>query len=152
MANTIRGEVKNLVKHGFVNLLHVLSTLDAEHYAISGRIDDAKDSYTRAVAEASKGGFLQNAAVTNERYSDYLFEIGDDSSTAEAVYRLAESIKNYDEWGATKKVELMVKKLHSVVSEAEWREISTSSLSSLKSSNVLLQNGELIGEKTVSDS
>ena len=106
LANQTRNDVKKLVKAGCVNLVHQLSLLDAEYHAMNGKLDLAKSSYDKAVIEAARGGFLQDAAVSSERYADFLLmNLRNRESEADGSYRLKESIKYYTEWGAKRKVE-----------------------------------------------
>lgn len=106
-AMQIRNSLEGLVRKGCINLVHQLSLLDAESHALNKRVKKAKDAYCRAAIEAARGGFQQDAGLVNERYADYLLELGD---TRDSTYHMEEAIKCYSEWGATKKVELLMEK------------------------------------------
>jgi len=109
-ANLIRAELQHLVKNKCINFIHMLSILDGEYFAMIGKPKLARESYERAVIEAVRAGYLQNAGVASSRLSDFFLEHGDPS---EAKYRWEQSIKYYQDWGATKVVEMMSSKLRS---------------------------------------
>eukprot|EP00977_Amphora_coffeiformis_P001619 scaffold310_cov168-Amphora_coffeaeformis.AAC.14 len=97
-ANQLRAETQKDVDGGCVNLIHVLSLLNAEFYALNGQIAQAKESYAKAAVDAIRGGFLQNGAVANERYGDFLL---DQQDRTEAAHRYRKAVECYKEWGAT---------------------------------------------------
>ena len=104
LANQVRGELQRLAKNGCINLVHSLCILDGEHYALVGKADQAKTSYRKGVVEAARGGFLQNAAIANKRYGDYLLELKD---TVGAKQCFVDAIKYYQEWGAPRLADLL---------------------------------------------
>ena len=53
-------------------------------------------------------GLVNQHALVNERYADYMAERGD---TNEAEYRYKNAISLYEEWGAKAKVKLVQEKL-----------------------------------------
>jgi predicted ATPase len=114
LAENVRTEARALVKNGCVNLIHVVSLLDAEHYALNGKVDKAMECYNKATTEAARGGFLSSAAIANKRFSDFLSSTGGGrrnnnnnndkggvGSSEEAKHRHHEAIRYYNEWGAT---------------------------------------------------
>lgn len=101
VADQIRKDVEGYVKKGCVNLVHILSLLNAEHYALTRKPKQAADCYQRATLEAARGGYLYSAAVANERYADFLIEKNNED---EALYRLTQSKKCYEDWGAKRVV------------------------------------------------
>jgi hypothetical protein len=111
-ANHVRLETQSLVKRGCLNLIHALSLLDAEYYALRGNIARAKECYSRSIVEASRAGFRQNAAVAHERYSDFLISIDNPS---EATYHIRKSIELHKEWGATGVVDHLSKHYQSLL-------------------------------------
>ena len=56
-----------------------------------------------AIVEATRSGFLQNAAVAHERYGGFLLEQLKDST--EAAYQIRQSIERFEEWGAVRVAE-----------------------------------------------
>ena len=105
MADQIRKEAESYVKKGCVNVVHILTLLNAENFALTRKPKQAEECYKRAALEAARGGYLYSAAVANERYADYLIE---KNNEAEAVYRLTQAKKFYEEWGAKQVVKRVV--------------------------------------------
>jgi hypothetical protein len=61
-----------------------------------------------ALKMALRQGFIHDAALANERYGDFLlFEVGD---REEAVSRLEEVVKLYEEWEARAKANRLLQK------------------------------------------
>jgi hypothetical protein len=111
-ADQTRKRVKFLVQHGCVNHVHVLHILDAEYYACHSKHDQAKRSYQQGIVDAARSGYIQNAAIASERFAEYLIE---ENQLTEGRFRLQESMKFYKEWGANRKVDLLVKKHQSLL-------------------------------------
>lgn len=107
LACQTRNEMFSLVQKKCLNLVHMLRVLDAEYQAMIGKHTLAKEYYERAVIEAVRGGFIQNAAVASLRFSELLLEC---EELAEARYRFHESIKYFKEWGAHNVVRLVLAK------------------------------------------
>jgi predicted ATPase len=104
LAERVRAEARSLAGKGCVNLVHVVSLLDAEHHALRGRGDKATECYGRAATEAARGGFLSSAAIANKRFSDHLSGVGDAEG---ARYRRHEAVRYYHDWGATRVADLL---------------------------------------------
>lgn len=111
-ANEIKARVQSYVVNGCVNLVHVLSILDAEFFVMTGKIGQAKESYGKAIIEAARGGVLQDAAVASERYGDLLLELNDRSG---AAHRFGQAMHFYSEWGATRVAEMLAAKHKSLL-------------------------------------
>ena len=107
MANQFQKDVRDYVRKGAINLVHTLRLLDGEKYALSGKVDQAKASYRKAVVEAVRGGFIQNAAVASQRHGEYLIEL---NGLDEGAEQLREAIKYYKDWGATRLSEMLLDK------------------------------------------
>ena len=71
---------------------------------------------------AGRGGFVQDAALANERYGEFLLE--DMYDREEAAFRFQEAIKLYLEWEARAKAELLSDKYEYLWSTPS-KEIST---------------------------
>ena len=112
-ANRARVKVQNFVKNGCVNFVHVLSILDGEFYAMTGKTEKAKESYSRAVVEAARAGFIHNAALASERYGDYLVELNE-LDEARDCYRA--STQFFSDWGALRVASRLKKKHESLLS------------------------------------
>eukprot|EP00522_Entomoneis_paludosa_P003753 CAMPEP_0172474942 /NCGR_PEP_ID=MMETSP1065-20121228/69616_1 /TAXON_ID=265537 /ORGANISM="Amphiprora paludosa, Strain CCMP125" /LENGTH=1070 /DNA_ID=CAMNT_0013233135 /DNA_START=32 /DNA_END=3247 /DNA_ORIENTATION=+ len=107
-AEKIRSTIKAWVEKGAPNHAHQLSILNAEHAAlIGGGCDEVSALYEKAISEASSGGFIQNAALAEERFGEYLKEVDEE---LESLNHLKEAIRLYSKWGAMKKVELLQEK------------------------------------------
>jgi tetratricopeptide (TPR) repeat protein len=104
-ANKIHSTIKAWVRKGNPNAMHYDRLMDAEKAALDGKFKAAEKHYQSAVVLAARGGFVNDAALANERYGEFLLH--DMSDRQEAVYRFEEAIKFYSEWGADKKVGLL---------------------------------------------
>lgn len=85
---------------------HYDTFLQAEHAALRGKKIQAKGKYEEAIKLAARTGHLHHAALFNERFADHLKR--DLNDEEEASYRLKEAIRWYGEWGAKRKVELLI--------------------------------------------
>ena len=108
-ARDVRQNLNSWVKKGGINLLHQLLILDAEEAAYRGNVEHAKSNYTKALTTASRGGFLQDAGLANERYASYLLAI--DPNSSDATYHYNESIRYYSEWGSNRRVAMLQEKI-----------------------------------------
>jgi len=108
-ADRIRSLIKSWVEKGAPNHVHQLSILNAEHAATGGgsQYDEVCRLFEKAITDSIEGGFIQNAALAQERFSDYLIEMGEE---LEAQNHLKKAIEYYSEWGAMRKVELLQEK------------------------------------------
>ncbi|CAB9517492.1 Transcriptional regulator [Seminavis robusta] len=92
--------VKTLVKKGSVNVLHHLELLNAERAALDGG-KNVNDLYSAAGRSATRGGYIQDAAIVSERHALFLMERNDDAG---AAFRMKDAVECYHAWGATAKV------------------------------------------------
>jgi len=111
-AEKLRTMIGVWVKKGAPNHAHQLHILNAEHAALAGATNKTEvvELFEKAIADATRGGFLQNAALAGERFADYLLSVGDQ---LQAQRQMKEAIDRYSEWGAMRKVE-MLKEKHSL--------------------------------------
>ena len=112
-ANRARVKVQNFVKNGCVNFVHVLSILDGEFYAMTGKAEKAKESYSRAIVEAARAGFIHNAALASERLGDYLVELNE---LDQAQDRYRASMQFFSDWGALRVASRLKNKHESLMS------------------------------------
>ncbi|KAL3926538.1 MAG: hypothetical protein SGBAC_013436 [Bacillariaceae sp.] len=105
-AHRIRKKIAGWVKSGNPNVKHYDTFLQAEHAALRGKKIQAKGKYEEAIKLAARTGHLHHAALFNERFADHLKR--DLNDEEEASYRLKEAIRWYGEWGAKRKVELLI--------------------------------------------
>ncbi|CAB9522923.1 Transcriptional regulator [Seminavis robusta] len=108
-----RATIKNWVGQGNPNVKHHAAFLDAEYAALKKKRSKSEGHYMRAISLAQRGGFTHDVALANERFSHFVrTELKDELS---ADYYMNEAIRNYAEWGATKKVELLQEQCQSVL-------------------------------------
>ncbi|KAL3907285.1 MAG: hypothetical protein SGILL_008935 [Bacillariaceae sp.] len=106
--------IQTKIKKGNPNLLHWESLIDAEMLALKGRTDAARLKYQAAISFSARTGQINIHGLANERYGDYMAEIGDYD---EARYRYENASKLYDEWGAMAKVDIVKEKLARILDE-----------------------------------
>lgn len=89
-------------------MVHQLKLLDAEHFALHKKpVDDTKMLYCEGVRLSIRAGFIQDAALTSERFAEYLLEVKDVDG---ASYQMGEAVRYYREWGALRKVSMLEEK------------------------------------------
>jgi hypothetical protein len=101
-AKRVKKTIKSWIDKGNPNVIHYACLLDAEQAALDGKKQLASTLFSKAVTLATRGGFLHDAGLANERYAVFLLD--DCSDFEEGGYRMGESIRCYSEWGATIKV------------------------------------------------
>jgi hypothetical protein len=97
--------VKEHVKKRVLNVYHHEALLEAECAAMDGESELARHHYGRATVLAGRRGFLQDSALANERFAEYL--LNDLCDTEEATYRFQQATRLYHEWGATAKADIL---------------------------------------------
>lgn len=102
--------ITKVMKQGNPNVQHYLTLLNAEQAALNKDKKQAEKLYQESIVYAAKTGQLSHAALSNERYSDYLLHECHDLQ--EATYRLDEAIRYYQDWGAQAKVVLLQRSNH----------------------------------------
>jgi hypothetical protein len=101
-ARRIRSLLQSWEKSGNPNVVHYLLLLDAEWAALRGEKEDAIRFYKDAVTVSARRGFLQGAALANERFASFL--LSDCNDKEEADYRIEQAVRFYSDWGANRKV------------------------------------------------
>lgn len=97
--------IEKLMKQGNPNVHHYYTLLSAEQAALNKDTKQAKKLYQETIVYAARTGQLSHAALSNERYSDFLLrELHD---IQEAKYRMDEAIRFYNDWGAQAKVDML---------------------------------------------
>ncbi len=84
-----------------MNHLHKWHLVEAEKAWVLGLWDKGKHHYKEAVLHAGKNGYIQDEALSNERYAQFLLAQGDDDF-ADLVMKKAQYL--YGIWGAAAKV------------------------------------------------
>ena len=107
-AKKMRAKVQSWASKGNRNAVQQLKLLDAEHEACCGKAGNVKRLYEIACAEAHQFGPIQDAALANERYAQYLLLSSSQDSQNEARGRLELAVRFYQEWGAVAKVESLL--------------------------------------------
>ncbi|CAB9499778.1 Transcriptional regulator [Seminavis robusta] len=101
-AKKLKSKIDGWAKDGDPNVVHFHMFLEAESSALKGKPKEAATRYEAAIVTSSRHGFIQDAAMANERLGEMLeTELKDESS---AAFRFQEAIRLYGEWGAQRKV------------------------------------------------
>ena len=94
--------MKSWVQAGNMNLSHKLMLLNAEYEALNEhRGERLRKLYDNAIATAARGGFIQDAALANERAGICFSDLQDDYWAGNYIDR---AYTLYSEWGAQTKV------------------------------------------------
>lgn len=97
--------LRKWAQDGCSNVAHYVVLLDAELSILKReRRDTTRRLYQKAISLAARGGFVQDAAVANERLAEFLLIHGD-ASEAGRCYEQA--IQYYEEWGIIEKVNIL---------------------------------------------
>ncbi|KAL3925455.1 MAG: hypothetical protein SGILL_000396 [Bacillariaceae sp.] len=104
----VLSRVKEHVKKGVLNVYHHEALLEAECAAMENDSERARHHYGRATVLAGRRGFLQDSALANERFGEYLLH--DLSDMEEATYRFQQATRLYEEWGARAKADMLFEK------------------------------------------
>ena len=86
------------------------------------KLDHVKSAYDKAIRSALRSGFLQNAALAEERCALFFFDVGD---TDNAEYYLRQSYGHYDEWGSAAKLHQLNKRYDFMRNSGPTRRLST---------------------------
>lgn len=101
------GAIKKWARKGNPNVLHYEKLFEAELKALNGKLDAAELLYHRALNLATRSGFLHDAAIANERCADFFRHVR--KSKEDALYKMEEACKLYEEWGCRIKVDMLRK-------------------------------------------
>ena len=107
-AKQFQNKIKAWLAHGNPNLQHWDCLLTAEVAALQGKVHIAKRNYETAIIVAARSGFIQDAALSSERYGEFL--LNDLKEKDDGLYRLQQTIRYFGEWGAKGKVEQIEQK------------------------------------------
>lgn len=103
----IRKTIQKWQKAANPNVQHYNLLLDAEEAALSKKsFATAEKLYLEAIELASRNGHLHHAALFNERYADFLQHERKDVEMAAHFWN--EASRYYQQWGATKKVKMLM--------------------------------------------
>jgi len=101
-------KIKSWLKQGNPNVAHYNTFLDAEKLVVEHKNAKAVKCYELAVVLSARGGYQHDAAFVNERLAE--FQLNTMNDHEEAKYRLCESVKYWQGWGAMAKVKDLQKK------------------------------------------
>lgn len=108
--------LRGWVKNGNVNAVHYLHLVEAQLAALEGMNTKAAEKYKLAIAAATRGGFIQDRALSHELASEYHAVTGNDFWRD---YHFDSAIKSYTDWGASIKVTQLERKRKQKVSDAD---------------------------------
>jgi histidine kinase len=94
-------QIKQWSQHAPDNYLHKHELIAAEIAKVLGENEQAAEYYDRAIAEATKTGYLQEAALAEELAGEFYLSRG---RTKIASYYLTDAYQEYLRWGAVAKV------------------------------------------------
>jgi PAS domain S-box-containing protein len=101
-------KLKRWAHHAPFNQLHRYELVQAERHRVQGRSDLAVGAYTRASDLALERGFIYEAALANELFSNYYRQRQENVA---AVQRIRQALDQYQKWGARAKQDDIEKKL-----------------------------------------
>jgi hypothetical protein len=104
--------LRKLVRGGCPNCGHQLLTLEAEIAFTTKKYAVAAAKYEEAIVMAGRRGFLQDHALSNELYGQFLCSRGE---TTQGALHINKAISLYQEWGAHAKVDHVRAKFSSVL-------------------------------------
>jgi hypothetical protein len=104
-AQKILKTVEMWLSQGNPNVQHYFILLKAEQAAIQKKIKEAESLYNQAIAYAARTGHLHHAALSSERYADFLVHTKSDIENTR--YRVKETLRFYKIWGAGRKIRLL---------------------------------------------
>ena len=108
-AGRMLSKIRKWCNKGNPNVQHHENLLLAEDAVLKGKRAIACKNYELAAMLAARRGFVQDAALANERYGEFLLREREADET-EATFRLEEAVRLYKEWGAHTKANYMLKK------------------------------------------
>ena len=100
-------------QQGNPNVKHIDYLLSAESADLKKDCKSAETFYKKAVISAGRTGHLHHAALSCEKYADFLMRITSkdkeslDYRREDSAYYRKEAIRFYKAWGALKKVEIL---------------------------------------------
>lgn len=97
-ARKIRAVVEKWYKQGNINVGHHVALFAAEELALQGKLQSSRKRFESAILLASRGGYIHDAAIANERYAVFLRNFLSDDDGAK--FHVDEAIRLYREWGA----------------------------------------------------
>jgi predicted ATPase/two-component sensor histidine kinase len=100
-------QIKQWSQHAPDNYLHKHELIAAEIAKVLGENEQAAEYYDRAITEATKTGYLQEAALAEELAGEFYLSRG---RTKIASYYLTDAYQGYLRWGAVAKVQEMESK------------------------------------------
>lgn len=86
------------------NVQHFHLALTAEFLALKAhKTDETVSTFEKAIAVATRSGFIMDAALMNERFAEFLMDKDDERG----IHHIKSAHSLYMEWGSSKKCELL---------------------------------------------
>eukprot|EP00978_Attheya_sp_CCMP212_P042239 scaffold254146_cov55-Attheya_sp.AAC.2 len=127
--------MKKWVGNGAVNWVHKLLLLNAEYDSLKGKENEVRNSYDKAIAYVSRAGFLQDAALANERAGIFHIGLGDNHWV---THYLSRAHSFYTEWGAKAKADHLSNEYSSYIQVYGRLSYSNKSISRFSSEKSLM--------------
>ncbi|CAB9523578.1 Transcriptional regulator [Seminavis robusta] len=99
-------KLDNYAKKGNPNVQHYKMALEGEMLALKDKTGEATSKLEKAIALATRGGFIHDSALMNERFGNFLMP----TDGQRALHHLTVAYSLYVEWGARKKAEMLLEK------------------------------------------
>ncbi|KAL3932910.1 MAG: hypothetical protein SGBAC_010631, partial [Bacillariaceae sp.] len=91
------------------DLNYFKTVLDAEHFAVEKKYEEADRHYGEAIKSATSRDHLHHAGLFRERYAEYLLR--ERSNRRKSKEQLREALDYYKQWGADGKIKALQSKL-----------------------------------------
>ena len=100
-ANEVRKKLQKWVHAGNPNVVYYHMFLNAEHASLKKQQANATSLYEQAIELATEKNDLRHMALFHERFASFLLVEMKDKTKHDQ--HLQEAIRNYEEWGCSKK-------------------------------------------------
>jgi hypothetical protein len=105
-AKQMFSKIKAYIRKGNPNVWHYRYALAAEMQVLDhGKAQLAGPKFESAISFATRGGFIHDAALINERYGRFLLRRLKDKE--KGMYHLDKSLQLYSEWGSQQKADML---------------------------------------------
>ena len=96
-------KLNDYAKKGNPNVQHYKLALEGEMLVLKNKTTEATSRFEKAIALATRFGFIHDAALMNERYGEFLME----TDAQRGMHHVIVAYTLYTEWGARKKAEMV---------------------------------------------
>ncbi len=106
--------LRSWAKDGCCNVVHYVAILDAELAILKReKKERVEELYQKAIVWAARGGFVQDAAIANERLASFFRDSGE---KVEAGRRYEQSIQFFEDWGYKKRAQRLAEESGDLIS------------------------------------